>query len=96
MAAWHGSWKGDVGLRLLGLLACGVGYLALSRLFSMRQAAHDVSLLTFSLAALGFLSASAGGALTWLGHHLFDEIEVSSRWRRRSPAQAFPASFLPT
>ena len=82
MAVWHRSWKADIGLRLLGLLSCGLAWAALSHLFAMRPPARSPAGLAYALAAIGFLSASAGAALTFLGHHLFDEIEVSSRWRK--------------
>jgi len=38
----------------------------------------------YALAALGFMAASGGSAMLILGHRLFDEIEVSSRWRGRA------------
>jgi hypothetical protein len=37
----------------------------------------------YLLALVGFLGASAGSALALYGRHLFDEIEVSARWRHR-------------
>jgi hypothetical protein len=88
MAVWHRSWKADIGLRLLGLVGCGVAWAALSHLFAMRPPARSPGVFAYALAAIGFVSASAGAALTLLGHHLFDEIEVSSRWRRGSVGDA--------
>jgi len=84
MVLWHRSWQAGIGLRRVGLVSCGVAYAALSHLFSMRLPARAPGVLAYALAALGFLSASAGAALVGLGHHLFDQIEVSSRWRRGS------------
>lgn len=85
MAAWHRSRKADLGLRLLGLVLCAIAYGSISQLIVVRAAhvGEDPDIFCFALAALGFLAASAGGALTCHGHHLFDEIEVPARWRRR-------------
>ncbi|WP_375419711.1 hypothetical protein [uncultured Sphingomonas sp.] len=38
-------------------------------------------IVAYSLALGGFVGASAGSALALYGRHLFDEIEVSARWR---------------
>jgi hypothetical protein len=81
MVAWHRSWKADIGLRLLGLLCGAVAGVMFSHLFAMRLP-RAPGVLAYAMAATGFVSASASAALTLLGHHLFDEIEVSSRWRR--------------
>jgi hypothetical protein len=88
MVLWHRSWQADVGLRLVGLVSCGVAYAALSHLFSVPLTARAPAPLTYALAAIGFVLASAGTALICLGHHLFDRIEVSSRWRRGSGSDA--------
>jgi hypothetical protein len=84
MVAWHRSIKADLGLRFLGLVLCGISFLAVSHLYGLRQAHRggDPDFLCFGLAAIGFLAASAGGALTCLGNHLFDEVEVPARYRR--------------
>ena len=44
---------------------------------------QDPTLIEFATAALGFLCFSAGGALTTLGEHIFDQVEISERWARR-------------
>ncbi|WP_347090994.1 hypothetical protein [Sphingomonas parapaucimobilis] len=36
----------------------------------------------YALATAGFLFASLGSALAIMGEHLFDEVQVSARWRR--------------
>jgi hypothetical protein len=41
---------------------------------------------------VGFFSASAGTALAMLGKHLFDEVQVSTRWRRSYKAR--PQDYL--
>lgn len=47
----------------------------------MHVPSQKAGFLAYGIAAIGFMAASAGSALTILGHHLFDEIEVSARWR---------------
>jgi hypothetical protein len=91
MAVWHRSRCADLGLRALGLLFCGIAYTAISRLCALHISDQTIGALTYFLALIGFLGASAGSALVMLGHHLFDEIEVSERWRRR-PGDPFPSS----
>lgn len=91
MAAWHRSWRADLGLRASGLLLCGIAYTAISRLCAMHIPPQTAGALAYALAAIGFLCASAGSAMVMLGHHLFDEIEVSERWRPR-PRDIFPLS----
>lgn len=85
MAAWHRSRRADIGLRAIGLGLCAAAYLALARLAAIAQPPQSASTLAFALAAVGFLAASVGSAMTLLGHHLFDEVEVSARWQHRLP-----------
>jgi hypothetical protein len=42
--------------------------------------------IVYLLAMIAFVCGSAGCALLVHGHHLFDKIQVSERWRRRPPA----------
>ncbi|MEG3084403.1 hypothetical protein U1707_12185 [Sphingomonas sp. PB2P12] len=84
MTAWHRSRRADFGLRASGLLMCGIAYAAVARLCAMHISSQTAGALAYALAVTGFLGASAGGAMAMLGHHLFDEIEVSARWRHRS------------
>jgi hypothetical protein len=91
MAAWHRSRRADMGLRAAGVLLCCLGGAAIARLVAMRTPPQTADALAFLLAAIGFLSASAGSAMLFLGSHLFDHIEVSARWHRRSPSAVFPA-----
>lgn len=43
----------------------------------------DPTIIEFAAAATGFLCFSAGGALTALGKHIFDQVEISERWASR-------------
>ena len=84
MTAWYRSRRADFGLRASGLLLCGIAYAAVACLCAMRISPQTVGALACALAAIGFLGASAGSAMVLLGHHLFNQIEVSARWRHRS------------
>ena len=79
MIAWHRTWKADLGLRVIGLILCALAYAACTRLAALQP--HAVGVAAFALAATGFLTGSAGAAMTVVGRHLFDEIEISARWR---------------
>lgn len=92
MVAWHRSRRADIVLRATGLLLCWVSYSAISRLVAMHLPPRNAGVLVYGIAAVGFMAASAGSALILLGHHLFDEIEVSARWRSRSDRNVFPPS----
>ena len=89
MDDWHHDWKADIGLRLCGATSCGLSYLAIHSLVALRltdgQLPHGA--LPFFLAAVGFLCASAGAVLLSLGHHIFDQVEISARWRTKPPAE---------
>lgn len=88
MAAWHRSRKADLGLRLMGIMLCALAYLSISHLVALHPnpPPRSAGAAGYWLAAIGFLSAGGGGAMTILGHHLFDEIEVSARWRHSDHA----------
>lgn len=81
MVAWHRSRQADLGLRALGLMSWTMAYFAVRTLVAMRISPQSAGALAYGLATIGFLGASAGSALAFMGNHLFDEIEVSSRWR---------------
>jgi len=83
MAAWHRSRRADVGLRVSGLLLCGVCYAAIWRLVAMHVPAQSAGALASALAATAFLAASAGSAMLTMGTHLFDVTDVGPRWRGR-------------
>ncbi len=92
MVVWHRSRRADIVLRASGLLLCWVSYTAISRLITMHVPPQKAGVLAYGIAAVGFMAASAGSALTLLGHHLFDEIEVSARWRGHPDLNVFPPS----
>lgn len=84
MVQWHRSRSGDLALRAGGLSLCALSYVAVARLASMHVPPMKAGLISFVLAAFGFVAASVGGLLVTLGRRLFDEVEVSARWRHRS------------
>jgi hypothetical protein len=92
MAAWHRSWRVDLGLRAAGLLLCGVALLAMRHLCAVQVHPQPAGVIAFGLAAAAFLGASGGSAMLILGGHLFEEVEVSERWRAKPDTSfAFPA-----
>lgn len=73
----------------MGLACLVLAYAALTRLFAAPLPAMAMpGLILFALAAIGFLTVSAGAALTIWGKHLFDEVAVSARWRRSNVPSA--------
>ena len=75
------------GLRQLGVLLLLGAYTAGKHVLAMGGRHHgDQPPLVYLLALITFLCGSAGSALLVHGHHLFDKIEVSERWRKRPPA----------
>lgn len=85
------KWTG-VALRLAGLALLCVAVLVGRHIFARPDPAAKHSLLAYVLAAVAMLSGCAGAALTLLGRHLFDRVELSSRWIVHSP----PGSRVPT
>jgi hypothetical protein len=92
MTAPHRQRHVDLGLRAVGALLCCIAYVAIAHLVAMHIRPRSAGAIAYGLATAGFLSASAGSAMTVLGHHLFDAIEVSQRWQHRP--QAITQSYL--
>lgn len=68
------------GLRLAGLLLLVVAGLIGHGLFATPdpQATHEP--IAYLLALIGMSSGSAGAALAVLGRHLFDQVDLPTRW----------------
>ena len=78
----------DIALRSAGLaLLCLAAFLG-RMLFG--GGPHVATLVDYPLAGATFLSASGGSALIWQGRHLFDQIELSSRWASHIDEPAGP------
>lgn len=87
MTDWTKKRTTDAAIRVAGALCCAASYLSTSALVHPRAAAPAAQpgALAYALAAIAFLGASIGAALVVLGHHIFDQIEVSGR-RQHRPA----------
>ena len=92
MADWSNKRTTDVSVRAGGALSCAAAYLAISALAHLHVAAPRAQpgAIAYVLAAIGFLCTSFGTALIVLGHHIFDQVEVSARWQHRAAASAPP------
>lgn len=84
MKKWHENPAANVGLRIAGLALLGIAWSLAVRLHHMGAgvSARDTSALMLLFAAMVFLCGSAGSALMFVGPGLWDEVEVSERWRR--------------
>lgn len=82
---WHEKMGASLLIRVAGLALLGLAWLAVH---ALRQRAISLPIgkdaLSYALAAFAFLAGSSGASLTWLGPHIFDRVEVSRRWSRRS------------
>ncbi|MDE8651473.1 hypothetical protein [Novosphingobium album (ex Liu et al. 2023)] len=79
----HKPWYVDLGLRLAGLCAIGLAALSIYLLMGLVQHApqHSATWIEMALAAVGFLGASLGSVLLFLGAHIYDRVIIASRWR---------------
>ena len=82
MAVRYWTWRHGLALRLLGVGLCILAWRAIAYLMAMAGHGGRAGLLGYALATTGFLFASLGSALAIMGEHLFDEVQVSARWRR--------------
>ncbi|MHA6769867.1 hypothetical protein [Sphingobium ummariense] len=79
---WYRTWKARIGLRLAGLtllLATAADGRLLHHLVSL-NATSGITPLELLLAALAFLSASAGMAMLLMGGRLWQPVPLSNRW----------------
>ncbi len=85
MKQWYETrWAGWV-IRIIGLgtilLAWIIGQMLTQMVRS--HALNQTSLMEILLGMLVFLWTSGGMGLTLLGEHLFDQVEISERWRSK-------------
>jgi hypothetical protein len=87
MKKWHETCVANIGLRALGIVLFGIGWLLVLRLHHMALTTgpRDAGALMIFLSAATFLSASAGSALLFVGPGLWETVDVSLRWRRLPP-----------
>ncbi|KQO50696.1 hypothetical protein ASF14_11490 [Sphingomonas sp. Leaf257] len=67
---------------MLGVGFCVLAWRAIASLMAMAGQGGRAGLVGYALATAAFLFASLGSALVIMGEHLFDEVQVSARWRR--------------
>lgn len=69
---------------MLGIGVLCIAYAALRLLLATVHPGfrHEATPRELGLAAIAFLGASVGSNLLLFGRHLFDQVEVSSRWSR--------------
>ncbi len=85
MRTWAGGWRGDVLLRVAGLMLIGLAAISINMLLRRHGGQRfDPSMADIGLATMGFLGGTCGSAMTALGRHLGDEVEVGERWRSPS------------
>jgi hypothetical protein len=83
--AWHKRKYAGPALRLAGLALLCVAVLVGRHLFAASDPQGRVRASAYLLALIGMASACAGAALSVLGRHLFDEVELSERWTIHVP-----------
>jgi len=80
---WHEKTGANILLRIIGVGALALAYLAAMSLRSRAAAGSlDGDAFAYLLAAATFLCGSAGAVLTLLGTQIFDRVAISGRWRR--------------
>jgi hypothetical protein len=78
----HQKRPSDLQLRVAGGALSVLAIFAFRALFQIKPVFGEApSPWIFAQAAIGFVSASLGGILLTYGHHIFDEVRVSDRWR---------------
>jgi len=81
---WHERPLIKIALRLAGLVLLGCAWWAGSTLLRKYGGMREHPPLEYLLAVVAVVCAVAGAALTIMGHHLFDQVEVAARWGRSS------------
>jgi hypothetical protein len=77
---WYERKYASLLLRLAGLLLLAVAVLIGRHLFGVADPSGKIRAGAYLLALIGMASACAGAALTMLGRHLFDQVELPARW----------------
>ncbi|MGH6614645.1 hypothetical protein [Sphingomonas sp.] len=99
---WRHGRVADISLRAAGFTMLGLAGISIHALTALRAGLSQGSPppWVFGLAMIGFIGASFGSALVVLGRHIFDRVEISERWARRSPilprdAGSFETGIMP-
>jgi len=83
--AWHERKYAGAALRLAGLALLALALDLGRHLFAVADPAAKLRPQAYLLAMLWLISLSAGAALTLVGRHWFDQIELPARWRIHVP-----------
>jgi len=84
---WHERKHAGLALRLAGLGLLAIATLVARRLFAVADPQGKYCAVSYLLALIGITSFCGGSALAFLGQHLFDQVELPSRWTIHDPAQ---------
>jgi hypothetical protein len=87
--AWHERKFAGLALRLTGLILNAIAWRLGHHLFAVPDPRAKLRALSYLAALIWIVSSCVGSALTALGRHLFDPIELPSRWRiyQRAPRE---------
>ena len=85
--ALRNLYRADLALRVVGLLLLCLAALIGRRLFAVPDSGAKYDPIAYLLALIGMSSACAGAALTVLGRHLFDQVELPARWTIHEPSR---------
>lgn len=90
MSSRHNLWSREPFLRLAGCSAALLGGMSMWWLFhtARRGGPIDPTPAQAIMAAVGFLGLSIGLPLIVLGVHVFDQVQLSERWKRRTLIEA--------
>jgi len=84
---WHERKHVGLALRFAGFGLLAIAALIGRRLFAVADPQGKLCALSYLLALIGIMSFSAGSALALLGQHLFEQVELPSRWIIHDPAE---------
>jgi hypothetical protein len=82
---WHERTIAKIGLRAAGLVILMIAYWAGATLYRRFAGSLVHPPVEYLLALVVTVCTCVGTAMTVMGHHLFDQVEVSGRWARRLP-----------
>jgi len=83
--AFHERKYADLMLRLAGMVLLALAFLIGHHLFDISDIAAKVRPSAYLLGLVFMTSVSSGAALAVLGYHLFDQVELPSRWTIHDP-----------
>lgn len=86
---WRARRFANLALRLAGLALSGIAASIDCRMFAAPDPQARMQVLSYLLALIDVVSTSAGAALLVLGLHLFDPVDLPSRWKiHRAPRRS--------